>query len=329
MWVFGNTYSSWTSPIIPFHIIWEVSLAVIVKDHLRAHLSFPCLSCSPCFSPYTNLWTSCLRSGMIVITGFMRAVYYKPLSRCCSLHEGQCFCKRIVKLSSFLARHIYAFTEQLLTWIVSRSLFLSLSSTCTFSKCNYHGSSLPNAADVSPLHTLTVFHSSLTLNDKQLAVWHWVRTAFHYTLIMSGKKSKYSFVTALASHNTWHRSPTASGEMQFMLLAHYLKLWLLYSNGVDEASHPGQVMYGRKLDMFPFWEDVSPLIQEASWVLISRRGAAGFETLHGSVLTESVWAPSVRVIMATCGLVGWAQPPFTPQLTLFDIDSVRTLPHRV
>ena len=118
----------------------------------------------------------------------MLAVYYKPLSKCSSLYEGQCFCKRIVKLSSFLSRHIYAFTEQSLTRIVSPSLFLSLSSTRTFSKCNYHGLSLPNAADVSPLHTLTVFHSSLTLNDKQLAVWHGVRTAFHYTLIMSKKK---------------------------------------------------------------------------------------------------------------------------------------------
>lgn len=45
--------------------------------------------------------------------------------------------------------------------------------------------SLPNAPDVSPLYTLFVFHSSLTLNDKQLSVWQREKTVLYYTLIMS------------------------------------------------------------------------------------------------------------------------------------------------
>ena len=37
-----------------------------------------------------------------------------------------------------------------------------------------------------------------------------------------------------------------------------------------------------------FLEDVSPLIQEASSVLTTWRGVAGFKTLCGSVLTKSL-----------------------------------------
>ena len=82
---------------------------------------------------------------------------------------------------------------------------------------------------------------------------------------------------------------------------------------VDEASQSSRswhflVMYRRKVDVFQFCEDVSPLIQEASSVLTSWRGAAGFYTLYGSVLTEAVWTLTVRVVMATRGLLWLGEP---------------------
>lgn len=118
------------------------------------------------------------------------------LSKCCSLYKGQSFCERVIKLSFFLMRQILSFSKQLLTCIVFFS-FLLLSSTHTFSNCNYHGLSLPNVPDVSLVFTLTVFHSSLTLNDKQLAVWQGERekTALHYALIVQILKGICSFLT--------------------------------------------------------------------------------------------------------------------------------------
>lgn len=120
------------------------------------------------------------------------------LSKCFSSYEGQSFCKGVVKLSHFQMRHIYVFTKTVVTVkcivsfpCLSSPLFSSpiflflLSSTHSFSNCNYHGLPLPNAADVSPLHTLNIFHSSLTLNDKHLAAWHGGKTALHYTVVMA------------------------------------------------------------------------------------------------------------------------------------------------
>ena len=50
-------------------------------------------------------------------------------------------------------------------------------------------------------------------------------------------------------------------------------------------SGPGCVLF---VDLFQFLEDISPLIQEASLVLTHWRGVAGFQTLRGSVLAESL-----------------------------------------
>ena len=59
---------------------------------------------------------------------------------------------------------------------------------------------------------------------------------------------------------------------------------------VDEGSQSWWfwVLYRGQRDLFQFLEDVSPLTQEASSVLTIWKGVAGFETLCGSVLTESL-----------------------------------------
>ena len=63
------------------------------------------------------------------------------------------------------------------------------------------------------------------------------------------------------------------------------------------------MLYCRQLH-FQFLEDVSPLTQEASSVLTNWRGVAGFYTLRGSVLTESLRARELSVSEGLEPLVG-------------------------
>ena len=60
------------------------------------------------------------------------------------------------------------------------------------------------------------------------------------------------------------------------------------------------MLYHSQLDWFQFLEDVSSLLQEALSALTDWRGAAGFLTLCGSVLTET-WAHLDQVTSMTRG----------------------------
>lgn len=139
------------------------------------HAAAPCFSLSKgCFSHRT----SC-KLNWIVLLQVMVRVFRESHQPCVDFHNSHALqashliwraevlhCKCTVKLRCLQKRQVCSFRKQLLTCIILFSLPATRLQH-SFSNCNYHGKSLPNAADVRPQYTLAVFHSSLTLNDKQ------------------------------------------------------------------------------------------------------------------------------------------------------------------